>query len=171
MGPALYVRARIGATMARRDQLTSASPAGAARMHFDVPTLFSLMLIQSLALALLLPLLLGWCDSVAARRAQLSAAAQAAGWALLLLPPEGLRLTSTIALGLLRRGRRRMNGMVGDHIIVKSRHLAEPDRDGEILEVRGPDGGPPYVVRWSGDGHEGLFFPGPDAVCQHVTPS
>jgi len=87
--------------MARRDQLTSASPAGAARMHFDVPTLFSLMLIQSLALALLLPLLLGWCDSVAARRAQLSAAAQAAGWALLLLPPEGLRLTSTIALGLL----------------------------------------------------------------------
>ncbi len=87
--------------MARRDQLTSASPAGAARMHFDVPTLFSLMLIQSLALALLLPLLLGWCDSVAARRAQLSAAAQAAGWALLLLPPEGLRLTSTIALALL----------------------------------------------------------------------
>jgi hypothetical protein len=64
-----------------------------------------------------------------------------------------------------------MNGMVGDHIIVKSRHLAEPDRDGEIIEVRGPDGGPPYVVRWSGDGHEGLFFPGPDAVCHHVTPS
>ncbi|WP_423595543.1 GGDEF domain-containing protein [Roseateles sp. MS654] len=70
-------------------------------MHFDVPTLFSLMLIQSLALALLLPLLLGWCDSVAARRAQLSAAAQAAGWALLLLPPEGTRPTATIALGLL----------------------------------------------------------------------
>lgn len=71
-------------------------------MRFDVPTLFSLMLIQSLALALLLPLLLGWCDSIAARRAQLGAAAQAAGWALLLLlPPEGSRLAATVALGLL----------------------------------------------------------------------
>ena len=70
-------------------------------MRFDVPTLFSLMLIQSLALALLLPLLLGWCDSVAARRAQLSAAAQATGWALLLLPPDGMRLTAIVALGLL----------------------------------------------------------------------
>ncbi|MBO9685765.1 GGDEF domain-containing protein [Roseateles chitosanitabidus] len=70
-------------------------------MRFDVPTLFSLMLILSLALALLLPLLLGWGDSQGARRAQLCAAAQAAGWALLLLPPEGMRLTSTVALGLL----------------------------------------------------------------------
>jgi hypothetical protein len=26
-------------------------------------------------------------------------------------------------------------------------------------------------VRWSGDGHEGLFFPGPDAVCHHVMKS
>lgn len=70
-------------------------------MRFDVPTLFSLMLIQSLALAVLLPLLLGWCDSLAARRAQLSAVAQAAGWALLLLPPDGHRLPATLALGLL----------------------------------------------------------------------
>ncbi|OWQ86803.1 hypothetical protein CDN99_18975 [Roseateles aquatilis] len=70
-------------------------------MRFDVPTLFSLMLIQSLSLAVLLPLLLGWCDSLAARRAQLSAFAQAAGWALLLLPPDGTRPTSILALGLL----------------------------------------------------------------------
>jgi hypothetical protein len=31
-----------------------------------------------------------------------------------------------------------------------------------VIEVRGRDGGPPYVVRWS-DGHEGLTYPGPDA--------
>jgi len=42
-----------------------------------------------------------------------------------------------------------------------------PGRDGEILEVRGEDGGPPYVVRWSDNGHEALVFPGPDAVVQH----
>ncbi|WP_079058172.1 DUF1918 domain-containing protein [Streptomyces cellostaticus] len=35
-------------------------------------------------------------------------------------------------------------------------------RQGEIIEVRGPDGEPPYMVRFS-DGHEGLVYPGP--VC------
>lgn len=70
-------------------------------MRFDVPTLFSLLLILSLALAVVLPLQLGWCESLSARRAQLSAAAQAAGWALLLLPDEGHRLPATLALGLL----------------------------------------------------------------------
>ncbi|MDQ4052362.1 MAG: DUF1918 domain-containing protein, partial [Actinomycetota bacterium] len=39
-------------------------------------------------------------------------------------------------------------------------------REGEVLEVHGDNGGPPFVVRWS-DGHEGLTFPGPDA---HVVP-
>lgn len=51
--------------------------------------------------------------------------------------------------------------------MIKGHHVGEPDRDAEILEVRGPDGRPPYVVRWSDDGHEGLFFPGPDAVVEH----
>jgi Domain of unknown function (DUF1918) len=36
-----------------------------------------------------------------------------------------------------------------------------------ILEVRGADGEPPYVVRWAEDGHEGLFFPGTDASVVH----
>jgi hypothetical protein len=36
-------------------------------------------------------------------------------------------------------------------------------REGEVIEVRGEDGGPPYVVRW-GDGHEGLLYPGPGSV-------
>ena len=38
--------------------------------------------------------------------------------------------------------------------------------DGEILEVRGKDGTPPYVVRWFDTGHEALVFPGPDATIQ-----
>ncbi len=46
--------------------------------------------------------------------------------------------------------------------------MGEPDRDAEILEVRGEAGGPPYLVRWDDDGHEGLFFPGSDAVIDHI---
>ena len=60
-----------------------------------------------------------------------------------------------------------MKAAVGDRIIVRSMHVGEPDRDGEILEVRGRDGAPPYLIRWSDDGHEGLFFPGPDAQVHH----
>jgi hypothetical protein len=32
-----------------------------------------------------------------------------------------------------------------------------------ITEVRGSDGGPPFMVRFD-DGHEALVFPGPDAI-------
>ncbi|MCH7344712.1 GGDEF domain-containing protein [Pelomonas sp. CA6] len=70
-------------------------------MHYDIATLFSLLLIQALALALMLPLLLGWRDSRGARLAQLSAAAQALGWGLLMLLPEGSRWGATLALGSL----------------------------------------------------------------------
>jgi hypothetical protein len=59
---------------------------------------------------------------------------------------------------------------VGDHIEVRGQKVGEGGRRGEIVEVRGADGAPPYMVRWS-DGHEGLFFPGPDAVVEHVTSS
>jgi hypothetical protein len=37
-----------------------------------------------------------------------------------------------------------------------------------ILEVRGEAGEPPYIVRWSDDGHEGLFVPGSDSVVRHA---
>jgi Domain of unknown function (DUF1918) len=56
---------------------------------------------------------------------------------------------------------------VGDKIVVKGHHLGEPDCDAVVLEVHGPDGDAPYVVRWSEDGHEGLFFPGTDAIVVH----
>ena len=60
-----------------------------------------------------------------------------------------------------------MRGSVGDRIIIKSHHEGEPSRDGEIVQIREPDGSPPYVVRWSDSGHTSFFFPGPDAVLQH----
>lgn len=56
---------------------------------------------------------------------------------------------------------------VGDRLIIRGHRVGEPERDAEIIEVRGPDGAPPYLVRWSGDGHESLVFPGSDALVQH----
>jgi hypothetical protein len=55
---------------------------------------------------------------------------------------------------------------IGDHIRIQSQHVGETGRFGEVIEVRGDAGSPPYVVRWT-DGHEGLFFPGPDALVEH----
>jgi Domain of unknown function (DUF1918) len=55
----------------------------------------------------------------------------------------------------------------GDRIVIRGHHIGEPDRDCEVLEVRGPNGGPPYRVRWGDSGHESLFFPGPDASVEH----
>ena len=52
---------------------------------------------------------------------------------------------------------------VGDRIVVRSNRQGQSDRDGEILEVRGPDGLAPYSVRWSDTGHTGLYFPSSDA--------
>jgi hypothetical protein len=60
-----------------------------------------------------------------------------------------------------------MRASPGDRLIVKGHHVGEPDRDAEILEVRGEDGAPPYFVRWADDGHEGLVFPGTDAEIKH----
>jgi Domain of unknown function (DUF1918) len=60
-----------------------------------------------------------------------------------------------------------MNASVGDRIVIVRSGLDEPVRDGEIIEVPRPDGTPPYLVRWSDDGHESLLFPGPDARVVH----
>jgi hypothetical protein len=61
-----------------------------------------------------------------------------------------------------------MQASVGDQVIVHRRHVGEPDRDGEVLEVRGADGAPPYVVRWGDNGHESFFCPGSDATVRHL---
>ena len=60
-----------------------------------------------------------------------------------------------------------MRASPGDRIVVRGHRVGQPDRDGEIMEVHGTDNGPPYLVRWTADGHVGLFFPGSDAVVEH----
>ncbi|HET7486706.1 MAG TPA: DUF1918 domain-containing protein [Acidimicrobiales bacterium] len=60
-----------------------------------------------------------------------------------------------------------MQASVGDRIVIKGHHVGEATRDCEVVEVRGSDGAPPYLVRWGDSGHETLFFPGADAAVQH----
>jgi len=60
-----------------------------------------------------------------------------------------------------------MYARVGDRIIIRGVHTGEPGRDCEVLEVRGVDGGPPYVVRWGDSGHEAILYPGTDAIVHH----
>ena len=61
-----------------------------------------------------------------------------------------------------------MRAAVGDEIIVKGHHVGDPDRKGEIVAV-GNDGQPPFHVRWDDTGHTTLFFPGSDAVVEHLS--
>lgn len=78
--------------------------------------------------------------------------------------------------GILVRGARAqeeavMNASVGDRLVIGNPQVSGEVRDGQIMEVRGNGGLPPYVVKWSDTGHESLCFPGPDASVQHFTPS
>lgn len=63
-----------------------------------------------------------------------------------------------------------MHAAVGDQLVVRGHVTGQPDRKGEVIEVRGPDGGPPYVVRWDDSGHATLFFPGSDCIVQPLQP-
>lgn len=56
-----------------------------------------------------------------------------------------------------------LRARAGDQLVILSATLDRPVRDGEIIEARGPDGSPPYLVRWADDGRTTLVFPGPDA--------
>jgi len=56
-----------------------------------------------------------------------------------------------------------MKAAQGDRITVLGKTVGSHDRHGEIIEVRGPDGAPPYQVRFD-DGHESVLFPGGDFV-------
>jgi hypothetical protein len=64
------------------------------------------------------------------------------------------------------RHRQVMQATVGDRLHVHSNTVGDPDRIAEIIEVRGQDGNPPYLVRFP-DGHESLIFPGSDSVVEH----
>ena len=59
-----------------------------------------------------------------------------------------------------------MHADVGDTIAIPGRHVGETGRLGQVLEVRGAEGSPPYRVRWD-DGHEAVCWPGPETRIQH----
>ena len=56
-----------------------------------------------------------------------------------------------------------MEATIGDKICIHGNIVGHPDKQGEIVEVHGTQGGPPYLVRFA-DGRTRLLFPGPDAV-------
>ena len=59
-----------------------------------------------------------------------------------------------------------MQAVVGDRLHVHANIMGHPERTGEIVEVRGAGGEPPYLVRFD-DGHTALVFPGPDPIIEH----
>ncbi len=61
-----------------------------------------------------------------------------------------------------------MHAVAGDRLVVRNHHVGERDRYAEILEVRGEDGTPPFLVRWTDTDHEALVYPGPDATVEHA---
>ncbi|MGP4110888.1 DUF1918 domain-containing protein [Streptomyces sp. 4N509B] len=61
-----------------------------------------------------------------------------------------------------------MRAKVGDHLLTHGRVVGQQDRQGEIVEVMGRGGEPPFRVRFP-DGHETVMSPGPDSVVEHAT--
>ena len=57
-----------------------------------------------------------------------------------------------------------MHAEVGNWLIVHSRHVDEPVREGLITEVLHPDGSPPYMVRWLDEERPCMVFPSSDAT-------
>ena len=62
-----------------------------------------------------------------------------------------------------------MRAEVGDKVVVHGRTVGAVSRTGTVVEARGSDGGPPFLVRYE-DGHEALVFPGPDVHVEHQPP-
>ena len=60
-----------------------------------------------------------------------------------------------------------MKASEGDRLVLASSVVDGAVRDGTIVAVRGPDGTPPYMVRWHDTGEESMVFPGPDAHVEH----
>ena len=58
-----------------------------------------------------------------------------------------------------------LQASVGDRLHVHSNSVGVTDKIALIVEVRGDDGAPPYLVRFP-DGHETLVYPGSDCVIE-----
>ena len=59
-----------------------------------------------------------------------------------------------------------MQATIGDRICIHGSIVGHPDKNGEIVEVHGDEGTPPYLVKFD-DGKTRLIYPGPDAVIEH----
>ena len=57
-----------------------------------------------------------------------------------------------------------MQARPGDWLVVKGVRVDLPEQRGLIFAVGGPDGTPPFRVRWLADDHVSTVFPGPDAI-------
>jgi hypothetical protein len=55
-----------------------------------------------------------------------------------------------------------MRAQPGDWLVIRSGSDSRASRRAVILTVSA-GGAPPFRVRWTDTGHEGLLFPGPDA--------
>ena len=64
-----------------------------------------------------------------------------------------------------------MRAHPGDQLVVRGHRAGQPDRTGEILEARGPDGTSPFLVRWDDSGHTTLLYPGTDCFVRHLEQS
>ena len=62
-----------------------------------------------------------------------------------------------------------MHAQVGDGLVIQGHQVGQSRRTGEIVEVRGADGAPPYLVRWDDTGRTTLLFPGSDCEIHHPT--
>ena len=61
-----------------------------------------------------------------------------------------------------------MKAQIGDQVIVASAQPGAAARTGTIVGLRHPDGTPPYVVRWTDTGQEGVYFPRHDGRIESI---
>jgi hypothetical protein len=59
-----------------------------------------------------------------------------------------------------------MKAEPGERLLFHGTKVGAANHSGEVIEVRGENGAPPYLVRFD-DGHEGLVFPGTDCQVLH----
>jgi hypothetical protein len=58
-----------------------------------------------------------------------------------------------------------MKASIGDQLHLHSNVVGARDKIATIMEIRGANGSPPYLVRFA-DGHETLIYPGADCVVE-----
>jgi hypothetical protein len=59
-----------------------------------------------------------------------------------------------------------MRARKGDKLVQHGRVVGQHDHVSEVVEVLGPEGNPPYRVRFE-DGREAIMSPGPDCQVKH----